>query len=358
MIQTQGLEGNESEWIAFLERRGGGIQHTLEWKKAVEESYANCVPAYYMIREDGGVKALFPSFLVKSPLLGNRIISQPFVDNGGFAGQPTEGIAKALLEAIQRDYSPKRIEIRLNTSMPNYSASGKSLLAAGFSKESRRHQFILELKRAEELWNGFDKHVRNDVRKAEKSGLEIREISAGSELDSFYSLYSRAMHDFGTPQHSRAFFENLWKHLAPKKMIKGLNCYAGGDGNRLAASIIGYCFNKRVYIIYNVSSPEHRAARPNDLLYWNFIEWSARNGFKTFDLGQAEAGAQPGSRAHGIFKFKEKWGGKLFERPYFTYPPRSAGAAGKLRLFSGIWRLLPAVLAHKTGPWLCSQLGA
>src|SRR5205814_7191611 len=51
---------------------------------------------------------------------------------------------------------------------------------------------------ASRAWDRLDRKVRNQVRKAEKSGLTAR--SGGAELlPSFYAVFARNMRDLGTP---------------------------------------------------------------------------------------------------------------------------------------------------------------
>src|SRR6185436_6210756 len=57
-------------------------------------------------------------------------------------------------------------------------------------------------------WSSLDKKVRNQVRKAEKSGLTI--ASGGPELlNEFYAVFARNMRDLGTPVYTRALFAQV-----------------------------------------------------------------------------------------------------------------------------------------------------
>jgi len=351
-------KNNEELWNKFVkENQESKIQYALEWKKVIEKTYKNCKPHYYLISEQNKVKAIWPFFLIKSKFFGNRLISQPFLDFGGPIGDINDVIIKNIIEE-KKKIKIKYIEIRLNTFSNNYNKNEKILLNNDFEKELKIHQFILELKNEKELWNKFHKHTRNDIRKAEKSDLELKEIKDKEELKKFYKLYLKSMKNFGSPQHPRKFFENLWEFLYPN-MIKGINCYYK---NKLIGSIIAYLFKDYIYIIYNVSDPKYRIYKPNDILYWTLIKWAIKNKYKYFDFGQVQIDAEKESHAYGLFKFKSKWLGKLYERPYFYYPEiktkeEKKGRKDKYKKFIKIWKKLPLFIIKIIGPKICSQLG-
>ena len=351
---------NERLYQDFIEENPEAkIQHTLKWKEAIEKTYKNCKAYYYLLINNKikKIKVIFPFFLIKSKLFGNRLISQPFLDFGGPVGKIDKNNFKIIFDEIKNgQLKLEHIEIRFNNFQPNYKDIENILLELGFKKELKRDQFILKLKNEEELWKNFHKHTRNDIRKAEKSNLEIKEIEGKKELNSFYFLYFKSMKSFGSPQHSKKFFENLWKNLYPD-MIKGFNCYFQ---NKTIASIIGYLYKDCVYVIYSISNPKYRQCRPNDLLYWTFIKWSIKNNYKFFDLGQVEKDAKKGSHAYGIYKFKSKWLGNLYERPYFYYyfkeQIKDKEEKNKYKKMIKIWQKLPTFIIKIIGPKICSQL--
>src|SRR5204862_6145940 len=74
----------------------------------------------------------------------------------------------------------------------------------------KRHKvaMMLPLSAAPALWEGLDRKARNQVRKAQKSGLTYRE--GGQELlDAFYVVFARNMRDLGTPAQSPRFFAEV-----------------------------------------------------------------------------------------------------------------------------------------------------
>ena len=70
---------------------------------------------------------------------------------------------------------------------------------------SKQHKVAMTLPLpagADALWQALDRKVRNQVRKAEKSGLTASQ--GGRELvPEFYEVFARNMRDLGTPVYAR-----------------------------------------------------------------------------------------------------------------------------------------------------------
>jgi len=341
---------NEELWGKFLNKNvDSRFQHSLEYKKVIEGTYKNCEMRYYLSLKHDRPSMLFPFVLLKSKIFGKRFVSVPFLDVGGFLGKYDIKDLKEIVKILKKEGGG--IEIRLNSSMKDFEKYRKFFSGEKFGEIGGREQFVISLTSEEDMWNGFHKHTRNDIRKAMKSGLDIVPILGGVELRNFYSLYVKEMRNFGTPQHSFKFFKKLFG----SEKVVGFNCYK--DKN-VIGSLVVFFGGKFGYVAFNVSDAKYRNLRPNDLLYWETIRWAINNGVKELDLGQVEKDAPEGSRASGLFKFKRKWLGKIYERVYFVFPnPDNTGKKNKLKKFRGIWRRLPLPIVKILGPKVCSELG-
>lgn len=342
-------EENVSEWDKIIAKnKNAKFQHLLEFKNVLEKTYKNCESKYFILKN----KAIFPFFLVKSKLLGNRIISVPFLDAGGFLGDYNKENLKEIIKKLKKE-NITHIEIRINSSFKNFKENKKILSELKFIPDFSKQQFIINLTSEKEMWNKFHKHTRNDIRKSEKSNLVLKKIDDKNELKMFYKLYSKNMKYFGTPQHSYDFFKNLFEMA--NKNITGFNCYYE---NNLAGSIILFYNGKYGYVSYNVSNPKYRQYRPNDFLYWQGIKWSMKNKIKYLDLGQIDKKATD-ERAIGLYKFKRKWLGKEYGRVYFYYDlykkQNKKEKKDKLKKFRSVWKKIPGT--RVIGPKIASQLG-
>jgi len=351
-------EKNEKQWKDFISKQSCvPPQSTISWKNVISKTYKNCEPIYYINIKDKIVKTIFPFFLVKSKIFGNRLISQPFIDIGGPLGEFDKNFIIGVIENLKRKFEKdlKGIEIRINNFLSDYEKICECLLKEGFKEIPKKNQLILELENEEILWNKFDRITKKGIKKAKKSRLEIREIKDKKEITNFYKLYLNNMKHFGVPQNSLKFFLNLSK----SEIFKGLNCYKERE---LVASIIGLYTKDYIYIGFNVSKQEYLKYRANDLLYWEIIKWAIKKGIKYFDFGQCEANAKEGTHAAGIYKFKKKWLGKLYNKTYFYYSLEKKSEDGSLikenkkdKLIE-TWKKLPSSVIKILGPKICSQL--
>jgi len=343
---------NKNLWEVFVqENKDAKVQHTLEWKESVEKSYKNCVPYYYLKLEKNEVVAVFPFFLVKSKFFGNRLISQPFLDNGGFIGDFDKNDVKETIILAKEDSSTEIIEIRLNSFFNEFSKESEILEDNGFKPSSNKKQTIIELTNEQEMWKRLHKHTRNDIRKSEKSNLEIKEISQEKEIKEFYKIYINNMKEFGTPQHSYNFFKNIF--LISKEKIFGYNCYLK---NKPVGSIIVLYTNLYGYVAFNVSNKKYLQYRPNDFLYWTAIKHAIKYKIKYLDLGQVEEDFSS-PRSKGWYKFKEKWLGKTYDKVFFGTKESENINKEKLKRFRKIWKRIPMLFIRIIGPKITSQLG-
>jgi len=351
-------EENNKLWNEFVNKnKNSRFYHSLKFKETIEKTYKNCKAEYYLLINNN-VKAIFPFFIVKSKLMGNRLISLPFIDNGGFLGEYKKEDTKTLIEELKKIDDLKYIEIRLNSFMENFENDKKILLKLGFNEEKSKNQIILELRNKDVLWECFDRITRKGIKKAEKSKLKIREIKNEEEIKMFYKLYLKNMKNFGAPQHSYKYFSNLFRFL--KKEFKGLNCY---KDKKLIASLIVLFSKNHIHAAYNSSDNRYLIYQPNDLLHWEIIKWAYKNNIKYFDMGQCEANAEKGTHAEGIYRFKKKWLGEVYQRDYFYYyfdekdEKKTEKDKDRLKRFRNIWKRLPSLIIKIIGPKIASQLG-
>ena len=121
---------------------------------------------------NGSIEGVLPLVLFRSALFGRFAVSLPFVNYGGVCAEDDEVaqalVAKASSVAEKRGLS--HVELRHTERLvPQLPA--------------RTHKVTMRLMLGDDparMWEGLDRKVRNQVRKAEKSGLTWRR--GGAEL--------------------------------------------------------------------------------------------------------------------------------------------------------------------------------
>jgi lipid II:glycine glycyltransferase (peptidoglycan interpeptide bridge formation enzyme) len=274
-------------------------------------------------------------------LFGKKIVSLPFIDT-------------IYTKIITREdlLETENFEIRLSEINPDIENIKRILLKEGFNENIFKGHIVSELTSEKDFWERFHKHTRNDIRKAEKSGLILKKIDSKRELEKFYEIYFEEMKRFGTPQHSQKFFENCLEIM--EESFVGWNCY---KDDKIIGTITLFVNEDYVYVPFNISDINFRDLRPNDLLYWESIKWCIKNNKKFFDIGQIDLEYQNNSREESLIRFKRKWLGKEYRRLYFTRGFKIEYAKkDKLKKFRAVWKNLPRIIIKLIGPKICSNL--
>ncbi len=345
-------EGHRQQWDEFVNQHPEGrFSQLAGYKDVVEKTYGYSSVYRLFVTPEGRVAAVFPAFVKKSCLMGNKLISQPFCEYGGLL---VDNLGREECSCIKDKLSDLLSELKLPFCEMHGGMGLPDKNRGALFPHRLLHQYaVLELSSSEVWEDKVDRMVRKAVRKAERSGLECyQDITETAIINDFYPLYLHAMKRFGTPPHPKTFFLNCQRYLA-KDMKLFLVKYRG----RVIAALLGFTTGKRVHIINTVSDERHWDKRPNDLAHWHFIEWASNNGYHFFDFGPVRYGGQR--------QFKEKWGAEFFDYYYFFISQRENGNMPKpathsvgVRYFAWAWgRLLPLPVTEVIGPWFRKQLG-
>jgi FemAB-related protein (PEP-CTERM system-associated) len=331
---TVSVESAAHEWNEYVSRKADATgYHEWAWSEVLDRAFG-CPPIYFAARREGQVVGVLPTVLLKSWLFGRALISLPFLNYGGILADD-DGVARALLDAAivaARDHRCRHVELR------HFRQHFDDL-------PCKRHKVTmrLPLRAGAALWDGLDRKARNQVRKAQKSGLTYQE--GGPELlSAFYDVFARNMRDLGTPVYSPRFFGEVLAAFGRRARIHVVSTAA----TPIAA---GLTFETRgtVEIPWASSVRDFNALCPNHLLYWSILEGAAARGCSTFDFGRS-------TPHEGTYKFKEQWGAQpvplCWEYALLSGGalPNSSPTNPKFRLAIAAWKQLPLSVANRIGP--------
>lgn len=346
------VESDREEWDSFVNRHPKGrFSQLIGYKDTIEKTFGY-ESSYWLFRSpDGKIKAIFPSFVKRSWLLGNKLVSQPFCEYGGLLG---DDLTEEDNLVIKQNLSELLVQHRV----PFLEVHG----GIGLSQESNSqvfqekpmHQYaVLRLSPSKDIWERrMQRKTRTDVHKAQRSGLECyQETTEKSITQEFYPLFLHWVKGFGTPPLPLSLFLNYLRYL-PQYMRLFLVKYRG----ETIHALLGFTTGNRVHIISMPSDERHWDKNPSDLACWEFIKWAADNGYENFDFGPV--------RYKGASHWKRKWGAEFFDYSYF-FLSRDGGYAkdvmmysSKTRFLASLWRrLVPLPLTGSIGPWFRKQLG-
>jgi FemAB-related protein (PEP-CTERM system-associated) len=317
------------------------VYHHPRWLRTIEASY-RLSPFHLLARTGGRVSGFLPLYAMRT-IRGERVgVSSPFSNYGGPLAADAD-TAQRLLEAAAETAARERwsyLELK-------HRHAGEA--AGDWPRVDHFCSPVLDLRSldVEEIWaKKLRGKTRNQVRKAQKSGLELRE-GLDREFDDFLLVYAESMRDLGTPGHGKAWFANLREQLGSR--LLNLVAYQAGRpiGGALLlreprGAILQYCLCLR----------DSLASCPNNLLYWGAIERGVEAGWEYLDFGRSRIG-------EGTYAFKLQWGAEPVATPYVYHLPAGSRrttlpdlhpANPAFDWFIRAWQALPVRLTQALGP--------
>jgi hypothetical protein len=162
---------------------------------------------------------------------------------------------------------------------------------AGFERLGFRHRqhaddqgiVVLDLGRGpDQLFKQFSEMRRRNIRRAIKSGVEVKEYEEHRDLDEYYEILQ---HWCNFKQLPLPAYET--QRSAFRLQGNRLVLVARHEGRMIGVSIFRFQPGGLVEYSANCSRREDTKVRPNDLLMWRAIEWAAANRFRQFSMAGA-----------------------------------------------------------------------
>jgi len=329
------LKDENDLWDDYVQRSTLATNyHQLGWRQVIEKSFGH--KTYYLMAiNNETIKGILPLIHMRSLLFGNFLVSVPFFNYGGIVADDPE-VAQELVSGavnIAKELRADYIEFR----------HLYNELTIGQTKE-HKVTMILDLKGdVDSQWKAFNAKLRNQIRKAEKSGLQIK-TGGLEDVPQFYEVFARNMRDLGTPVYGRDFFENILATFPQNTRL-----FSVIFEEKIIASGIASWFKDTFEVPWASSMREYRSLCPNNLLYWEAIKFAIEKGFKKFDFGRSTPG-------EGTYNFKEQWGARPVQL-YWQYWMRDGQNLPELnpqnpkyQFAIKAWQRLPVALTKVLGP--------
>jgi serine/alanine adding enzyme len=309
------------------------VEQLWAWRDIFEQVFGQRA-VYLSARRGPRVVGVLPLVLFKSAIFGRSAVSLPYANYAGLIASDDE-VVEALLRAAEQEaraFGASYVELR------HIDAQAPRL-------PSRSHKVGSRLQlpgTADALWTALDKKVRNQVRKAEKEGLQV--VSGGSELaGEFYRVFSVNMRDLGTPVFPQALFREVISRLP------GARVFVVRLGSQPIAGGIALTWRGTTLVPWASALREHRNLCANMLLYWSMLQWAIASGSHVFDFGRSTADG-------GTHHFKQQWGAEDFPLHWeylllsVSEAPDHVTSSPKVERFVELWKKLPVWLTNAIGP--------
>jgi FemAB-related protein (PEP-CTERM system-associated) len=325
---------DERAWDDYvLARPAASGYHLWGWRRIFADVFRHR-PVYLAATRGSAIVGVLPLVHFRSALFGRFVVSLPFVNYGGVVADD-EAAAEALVaEAgrLARAADCTHVELR-------HRARRFPALAA---KQHKVAMLLALPTSTDTLWTALDRKVRNQVRKAEKSGL-VASVGAAELLPDFYRVFARNMRDLGTPVYPARLFDTLLDTFPERVRVVVVRL-----GDKPVAGGITWEWRDRIEVPWASSLRQFNAMAPNNLLYWTILQRAIDGGATQLDFGRS-------TPDEGTFHFKKQWGAEP-EPLYWEYDvirgpmPDQSPKNPKFDLAIRAWRRLPVAVAGVLGP--------
>ena len=326
---------------AFVAEQRASLFHRPAWLKGVESGTGQ--KACGLIAEQLGViSGWLPLTQVRSLFFPPALVSSGFGVGGGICAE-NEAAAQALAHAAER--------FAIQNSFASVELRGGLLPNVWDKVEDKHCGFERDLADDDEAeLLAIPRKARAEVRKGMKFELPVKIGTGPADLAAHYAVYSESVRNLGTPVFPKKLFAQMLKAFPESSDI--LTVYK--DGSPIA-SVLSFYHNGAVMPFWGGGTFAARAARANELMYYELMLHARQRGMKRFDFGRSKTGSGP-------YKFKKNWG---FEPQPLTYAswtapgaeardidPTSASYGSKIEL----WKKLPLRVTNTIGPFIARGL--
>jgi hypothetical protein len=304
---------NEEEWQDFVQTiPTATFYHTLEWKRVIQRTFG-FVPAYLTVRDQGRIVGVCPGFITAVGRL--RIYaSLPNSDYGGpifNSDYLMEGIRplRDFLRGYCVDKEISYVKICFQGNVPG------PFLEMPFTFIDRGKGIAetdLKATPSEVVWQEMKGGARQKIRRFEREGFKVEEVSSSSGLKEFYSLYHDNMMHVRAPAYPYRFFQNMWNVIPSDEFHVWLV-----DGKSVLGGAACFVFGKTVYLVYIGINRELSLTRHPVMPYlcWNFIKWAEERGFRYVSMGST-----PSDPTHFYYDQKSQFGAKFLRQETASVP--------------------------------------
>jgi len=334
-------------WDEFVRNHPlGTVCHGSAWRQVLEDAFPH-VTGHFLALEEPDTRRIvagLPVYSLKSWLLGNRLVCVPFaawcdpLANNDRELELLLGAAKEL----QAKNSGRFTEVRVRHTAGLVKAAG--LIP---SRRWLHHSVALDRPR-EELWRNLSRTaVRQLVRSAEKSGVEILREEGPEAIGAFHHILSGTRRRLGLPPIPVHFFQALHRHLK----TDGLALLLARQDGALQGGVLATKSKTSFHLEYAAVASAQIAKGTMQLLYWRAMEMAQNEGCGEFTFGRTD------TNNAGLVAYKRHWGcveEHLWEfrthaKPFSELETRGGFVAG---LANKLFRNMPDPLLRLAGAFI------
>jgi len=179
---------------------------------------------------------------------------------------------------------------------------------AGFGDVQPRFVFGVPLqgRSLDEVFAGFNQLWRRNVRKAQASGVQVRQGSA-ADLPAFHEVYIETAARDGFTPRALSYFERMWSALNQDR--SRLTLWLAEHSGHLAAATLMVQVGDHAWYSYGASTTADREVRPSNALQWAMLQHAHAAGCRVYDMRGIANTIDPDEHLFGLVQFKVGTGG-------------------------------------------------
>jgi hypothetical protein len=158
------------------------------------------------------------------------------------------------------------------------------------------------------LWRGYRKGCKSVVRRAQRLGVTVHEVTDESGVAVFADLHSRRMHSIGAHSSDADVFMETWKSLGPSGECEIL--LANLPSGVPISGILLLNHKDLAYYQAACSDPDHMESGGNTLLVHEAVLRAKAKGLTSFHMGPSPLASQVSEKAYLVGRFKNQFGGR------------------------------------------------
>jgi hypothetical protein len=215
------------------------------------------------------------------------------------------------LSEVQRIAMSKRalrIDWELPSMPPGPEALVSALTEAGYQCDIWPSKVVDLTLNEDALWKDYRKGCKSVIRRAQRLGITVHEVTDESGVAIFADIHSRRMRSIGAPSSDPAVFMEMWKLLAPLGQCEIL--LASLPSGVPVAGILFLSYKNMAYYHAACSDPDHMESGGNTLLVHEAVLRTKSRGATLFHMGPSPLASQVAEKAYLVGRFKNQFGGQ------------------------------------------------
>jgi peptidoglycan pentaglycine glycine transferase (the first glycine) len=272
----------DQEWDRCLENAPSGqYEQTSFWARA--KAYEGWRPVRILFRKDSKILAGCQILKKSVLLLGSigYIMKGPVVFDADRIG--VDYIISTIVAIIKKYHiSAVIVQAPDNDRLISERLPKRSFLK-NYLHEVTNATLMLDLsKDVDVLFAEMKRQKRQNISHGARSGITITQ-GTERELSAFFSFLTETCRRQNTKPnpYSEQYLRHIWNVLHPLGRMK---LFIAGLESEKISGILAICFGQGVWLWKFGWAGKYGKLRPNELLFWEVIQWAKKEGYRSLDF--------------------------------------------------------------------------